>query len=53
MYLELKTDERKIIAQILVEQAESAEPVQITLKKRDDLYCLEAVCKQEPANEIT
>ncbi len=53
MYIELKTDERSFIDQILAQQAESTEPVQVTLKKQNGLYCLEAVCKEEPQTELT
>lgn len=53
MYLELRTDQRSFIDQILAQQAESTEPVQITLKRRDGLYCLEAVCKREPDADVT
>ena len=48
MYVDLKTEDRELFYRLLAEMCESAEPVQITLNKRDGLYRLEAVCKSEP-----
>jgi hypothetical protein len=46
MYMELKTENASEIDRLLAQMRESAEPVQITLSKRDGLYHLDAVCKK-------
>lgn len=48
IYFDIKTDDLEGVFRVIREHAVSAEPVQITLNKRDGLYQLELLCKIEP-----
>jgi hypothetical protein len=50
MYFDLQTDNRDFLMKLLTEWSESAEPVQVTMNKRGDLYRLELVQKIEPTS---
>lgn len=49
MYIEMKSEDWSDISEAISKSKESDELVQITLNKRDGLYCLTIVCKPEPA----
>ncbi len=53
MYLEMQSESWTDTVEAISKNKESAEPVQITLNKRDGLYRLLAVCKPEPQSVPT
>ncbi|HEY2068493.1 MAG TPA: hypothetical protein VGG48_02975 [Rhizomicrobium sp.] len=48
MYVEMKSENWNDIQSVIAKAKDLTGPVQITLRKSDNLYCLVAVCKTEP-----
>jgi hypothetical protein len=49
MYVELATDDYEFISRTIEEHKNSANPVSITLKKKNGLYSVSIVNMEEPA----